>query len=382
MARKSALAFLCLLLVIAAGLGFFWPFGQRDRVLILPGVVEIQEVRLGSKIGGRVDRVDAVEGATAEPGQVLVSFAVPELKAQYQQQLARVKQAEADLLKARNGPRVEEKAAAKEAVQAARSKWEIMKTGYRNEEIREAKSRLDSALADQQLSIEEFDRANRLRQQNSLSQADYDAARAKRQFARGQASMALAHYDMLKVGNRPEEIQQALAELNRAQANHDLLLAGTRAEDIASAEARAAEARGKLAEIEANLKEAEVVAPERVVVDVVAVRSGDLIPPNTPILRVLRAADLWVKVYVPETELGKVRLNEDATVTVDAYPNLRFDGQVMHISAESEFTPRNVQSADERRHQVFGIKVRVPEPKGVFKSGMAATVTLPIEGNP
>jgi HlyD family secretion protein len=170
--------------------------------------------------------------------------------------------------------------------------------------------------------------------------------------------------------------------LNRAQANHDLLLAGTRAEDIASAEARAAEARGKLAEIEANLKEAEVVAPERVVVDVVAVRSGDLIPPNTPILRVLRAADLWVKVYVPETELGKVRLNEDATVTVDAYPNLRFDGQVMHISAESEFTPRNVQSADERRHQVFGVKVRVPEPKGVFKSGMAATVTLPIEGNP
>jgi multidrug resistance efflux pump len=124
------------------------------------------------------------------------------------------------------------------------------------------------------------------------------------------------------------------------------------------------------------------MAPERVVVDVVSVRNGDLIPPNIPILRVLRAADLWVKVFVPETELGKIRLNEEATITVDAYPGMRFYGTVMHISTESEFTPRNVQSADERRHQVFGVKIRVADPQGVFKSGMAATATLPIEGNP
>jgi multidrug efflux pump subunit AcrA (membrane-fusion protein) len=93
---------------------------------------------------------------------------------------------------------------------------------------------------------------------------------------------------------------------------------------------------------------------------------------------VLRADDLWVKVYVPETELGKVRLHQEVEVTIDSYPGRTFAGTVVQVASASEFTPRNVQSADERRHQVFGIKVRVPDPQGVFKSGMAAEVILPL----
>src|SRR5262249_49962808 len=114
------------------------------------------------------------------------------------------------------------------------------------------------------------------------------------------------------------------------------------------------------------------------VVEVLSVRKGDVLTPNQTILRVLRADDLWVKVYVPETELGRVQLGQHVDVTIDSYPNRRFAGTVEQIAAESEFTPRNVQSADERRHQVFGVKVRVANPEGVFKSGMAAEVTLPL----
>jgi multidrug resistance efflux pump len=225
----------------------------------------------------------------------------------------------------------------------------------------------------------EFERAERLYRTNSTSRAEYDQARMRHDFTQAQATKAKARLDLLLAGNRPEEIRQAEAEFKRAQANYDLLLAGTRSEDIAAAEARVAEARGKLREVEANLREAVVRAPERVVVDVVAVRKGDLVPPNQPILRVLRANDLWVKVYVPETELGRVRLNQDAEVTIDAYPGRRFAGRVIQIASESEFTPRNVQSADERRHQVFGVKVHVPDPQGIFKSGMAAEVTVPLQ---
>ena len=96
-------------------------------------------------------------------------------------------------------------------------------------------------------------------------------------------------------------------------------------------------------------------------------------------VRILSAADLWVKVYVPETELGKTRLDQAAEVTVDSYPGRRFKGKVYYIASQSEFTPRNVQSIDERRHQVFGIKVRVTDPAagGVLKSGMSATVYVP-----
>jgi multidrug resistance efflux pump len=93
---------------------------------------------------------------------------------------------------------------------------------------------------------------------------------------------------------------------------------------------------------------------------------------------VLGAADMWVKVYIPETELGKVQVGQEAEVTVDAYPGRRFSGTVIQVAAVSEFTPRNVQSAEERKHQVFGIKVRVDNPQGIFKSGMAAEVILPL----
>src|SRR5204863_252041 len=109
---------------------------------------------------------------------------------------------------------------------------------------------------------------------------------------------------------------------------------------------------------------------------------GDLVQPNQPIVRVLRADDLWVRAYVPETQLGRVRLGQRAEVTIDSFPGRHFAGEVVKIDAESEFTPRNVQSPDERRYQVFGVKVRVAEPDGIFKSGMAAEVTFDLGAQP
>jgi multidrug resistance efflux pump len=94
----------------------------------------------------------------------------------------------------------------------------------------------------------------------------------------------------------------------------------------------------------------------------------------------LRADDLWVKVFVPATELGRLKLGQGVEVGVDSHPGRLFAGEVIQIADVSEFTPRNVQSLDERRHQVFAVKVRVADPEGVFKSGMAAEVFVPLEG--
>jgi multidrug resistance efflux pump len=318
------------LVVVAAvvALGFFFPFASRSKVLTLPGVVEIQEVRLGSKIGGRVREILTFEGQVVKAGQDLVIFDAPELEAQRDQWQARVKQARADLVKLENGPRTEE-------IEQAQKDWE-------------------SADADLKLAQQEFERVDRLFRQGSAARAEYDTAFATRNRNRGRAESAKAKLTLLQEGTRPEEIVQA--------------------------EGRLEEARGKLKEIEANLKEAVVKAPEPAIVEVLAVRKGDLITPNQPIIRVLRAGDLWIKVYVPETELGKVRLDQEANITIDAYPGRKFTGKVIQIASESEFTPRNIQSIDERRHQVFAVKVMVPQPlkpeECIFKSGMAAEVSL------
>jgi multidrug resistance efflux pump len=328
--RVGLLAGVLLLAAVAATLGFFGPFRPRSETLRLPGVVEIQEVRLGSKIGGRVAEIAVREGDLATPGQLLVRFEAPELESQRLQQEARVAMMEAE--------------------------WRKAEAGSRPEEIDQARGDLASAVADLKLAREDFDRADRMYRSGSMARADFDAARAAR--------------------------DRAVGRHDTARFRLALLVAGTRQEDKDAAKAQINEARGKLKEIEANLAEAYVRAPERSLVEVVSVRKGDLVPPNTPVVRVLRAEDLWVKVYVPETELGKVRLGQSATVTIDAYPDRRFAGEVFLIASESEFTPRNVQSVDERRHQVFGVKVRVADSQGIFKSGMAAEVSFHLEHEP
>jgi len=380
--RKSLLILGIVVAAVAAGLGFFWPFSGQNRSLSLPGIVEIQEVRLGSKVAGRVEKIVVKEGQLVEPGQPLVYFEVPELRAQREQLQAKLQLALADWDKAKNGPREEEKEAAKAAVAAAKAKLDRLEAGWREEEKRQALNEKESAEADLKQAVDEYERLANLYRQRTISRSEYDAALATRDRSRGRANAARAHYEMLMAGSRIEDKAEARAEWNNARAKYEELLAGTRYEDKLAAEARVTEARGKLSEIEVNLAEAVVKAPDKAVVDVVAVRKGDLVPPNQPVIRILRANDLWVKVYVPETEVGKIRLNQEVEVTTDAYPDKRFQGVVRHVAPISEFTPRNVQSVDERRHQVFGAKIFISDPQGAFKSGMAAQVILPLQPPP
>ncbi len=378
MKKKTLFVGIALALSVAAGLGYWWSLNKPPQGLSLPGVVEIQEVRLASKVGGRVAKIAVAEGDLVSPGQPLVYFEVPELLAQRDQQRARYEQAVKNYEKAVSGPRPQEKAAAQAAAAAAQAKYERLKAGYRTEEVQAALEDWRSAEADFDQARKDLVRAEELFHIKGVSKADYDVAQAGRDRTRARTLSAKARYDMLKAGYRPEEIAEVLQQWVQAQANAELLEAGTRVEDIYMAKGRMDEARAKLDELEVNLKEQVVYARERSVVEVLAVRQGDVVPANQPVVRVLRAEDLWVKVFVPETELGKVRLHQQVEVTVDAYPERRFQGEVIQVASISEYTPRNVQSADERRHQVFAVKVRVADPQGVFKSGMAAQVWLPL----
>jgi HlyD family secretion protein len=374
-------------LVVAAGgaVWYFGPFRRNGNVLTLPGTVEIQEVRLGSKVGGRVAAVYTREGELVKAGQELVRFEAPELEAQRDQLLAKLKAAEAELKKARDGPRPEEKDEARAIWQAADARRRKTDAGWREEQKRQARNEMEAAEADFVQTTEEFNRVDGLFKQGTgvaVTRAEWELARANRDRAQRRTDAAKANYDMLMNGSRAEDKDEAAAEAARYKAVYDRLLNGTREEDKLESEANVEEIRGRLREVEANLRESTVRAPEPAVVEVLAVRPGDLVGPGQPAVRVLRADDLWVKVFVPETELGRVRLNQAVTVTIDSYPGKQFAGHVEFIANSSEFTPRNVQSADERRHQVFAVKVRVPNPEGVFKAGMAAEVQVPLREAP
>lgn len=379
MSRPLWLALAAIVALLVGGLVVFWPFGE-GKVLRLPGIVEIQEVRLGSKVGGRVKEVRVDEGDTVAAGQVLIEFEAPELENQWKQTKARLESAQADLRRAFNGAREEEISAAKAARDAAKARLDRVEYGWRDEEIKHARAELDSAQADYDQAVKEFARVTTLYREKSIARSEFDAALAYRDRAKGRKDAAEAKLSMSK--SRREDKDEARAEWLKASAQYDLLYNGTRQEDKDAAEARVAELQAQLEAIEINLKETRIVVPEKLgkaAVEVIGVRPGDLVPPNQPVIRVLRVQDLWVKVFVPETQYGLLTDGKKVGVTIDTYPNKVLSGVVVQRANISEFTPRNVQSIDERRHQVFGVKIRVEDPQGVLNAGMAAQVHVPIE---
>ncbi len=381
MKRILLIGAMVLVLLASGGVAAFWRF-PSSHSMRLPGIVEVQEVRLGSKIGGRVNAVLIEEGAIVSAGDRLVEFDAPELKNQRLQLQAKLAAAEAEWLRVVAGARQEEKDAAIATAAAAKARWERVKFGWRKEEKDQAESEFDAANADFNQASKDYERVSKLFRMKSISPNEYETALAYRDRAKGRAEAAKSKLEMLRKGSRPEDKNEAKAEFERAEAKAAELLHGSRWEDIQLARARVDEIEAKIAEVDINLKEASVVVPAnlgRVVVEVVAVRPGDIVPPNQSVVRVLHADDLWVKVFVPETKYGQVTLNKKVKVTIDSHPGVVLDGEVIQRSNVSEFTPRNVQSVDERRLQVFGVKIRVTDRKGVLNAGMAAEVTVPLD---
>jgi len=371
---------LILVLAAASVAGYFW-FNENGKILRLPGIVEIQEVRLGSKVGGRVSKVLVEEGAIVSPGQELVIFEVPELITTRDQLRAKVDAAEAEYDKAMKGPRAEEIRSAQAVATSAKARYEKMLAGYREDEKRQSAGDLESAAAELKQANEDFARIAELFKSKSIARAEFDAAVGTRDKALGRFNASKARMDMMNQGNRLEDKAEAKAEWEKAQAQADEMTNGTREEDKRLAKSKLDEARAKLDEAEVNLKEAVVKVPEnlgKAVVEVVSVRPGDLVPAGQPVVRVLRIQDMWVKIFVPETKMDLVPLGKEVEVSIDA-PHRTLKGIIQQKASSSEFTPRNVQSAEERRYQVFAVKVKVKDPEGVLNSGMAAEVRIPLE---
>ena len=148
---------------------------------------------------------------------------------------------------------------------------------------------------------------------------------------------------------------------------------------VEAARMQVAQMRAQLADIDAQLAEMQVTAPTDCVLEVLSVKVGDiLVPPfNQEAATLLFTNHLWVRVYVPETWLGKIKLGQKVRVRVDSFPGKDFPGEVEQINRQAEFTPRNVQTVEDRIKQVFGVKIRLPNNDDRLRAGMAADVYFP-----
>jgi HlyD family secretion protein len=316
----AALALLALVLRFTVFRG-----GPGDGVIVASGSVEATEAQLGFQVPGRIDTIAVAEGDRVTAGQVLARLDVTELQARRAQAAAQLEAVRALLTELVSGSRTEEVAQSRTAFAAATD-------------------RLNDAQRD-------LARTRQLFEGGAVSQEALDKAQTAFDLARAQRDQAQQARQLVETGPRPER--------------------------IAAQRAQVAQAEASVRQIDATLANAVVRAPFAGVVTVKDREPGEVVGAGTPVLTVMNLEDRWVRIYVREDRIGAVRLGQAASITADTYPGKRYAGAVSYISSQAEFTPRTVQTAEERVKLVYAVKVRITGDAEVdLKPGVPADVVL------
>ena len=378
MKRKKLLVVLVLLAVALSVLGFTIT-KPSSTALEGSGTVEARNIRVGSKVGGRISEVRVREGENVKAGQVLVTFDEQELLAALEQARGTAARARANLEKMERGSRPEEIAESRAAMAVAAATLAQMRNGYPDEQVAQAREEVERARADATNAETAFRRLEPLTEGGVISRQQRDDGEASWKMAAARLRGTEQRLAELQRGYRAEEIAAADARHQQAVAVLQKTERGSRSEDVAGARADLEQAEGELREAEARYRERQVVAPADAVVEVLDIRPGDLIAPNSPIATLLEIDQVYVRIYLPETQIGRVRVGQAANVRVDSFPKELFPATVVQINQQAEFLPRNVQTREERVHQVLGVKLTISDAQGRIRPGMAADISLQTE---
>lgn len=366
-------------IAVAAGAGIIgWLYWQQTRPqpLIVSGFIEADEIRVGSRVGGRVAEVLASEGQRIKAGAPLYRLDPFDLKETLAQAQAELAAYQADYARLKAGYRKEEIEQARAKRDQAAAMLAKLVAGPRPREIEIARQKLNEAKASLELAESEHARLARLSKEAQAAPTELDRAVRELKTTRAEVAQAEQEVALLEEGTRKEEIAQAKAVLAEADEALKLEEQGYRPEDIAKAAAQVAAAQAQVAAIRTRMNELTIAAPCDCVVEAIDLRPGDLVGANAPSASLLDLSRMWVRAYVPESRLGQVRLGQQVPIRVDNFPNERFPGRVTFIAQEAEFTPRNIQTPEERSKQVFRIKVTLEQGLDRLRVGMAADVLL------
>jgi len=322
---KKRVVFVFLLLVVLGGV-WLWCChrGWGEGALVLYGNVDIRQVSLAFDANGRIVSLLKEEGDLVKTGDVLGKLDTRTLELQ-------AKRAEADV------------AAQQQTVRRLRN-------GSRPEEIAEVEARLASALSDLQRAEADLARKTQLHQARAVSVQDVDRARNDMEVARA----------------RVEEVRAALR----------LIRIGPREEEIAAAEAQLAAAEAQLELLRHEIEKGTLRSPSDGVIRSRLLEPGDMASPQKPVYTIALTQPKWIRVFVHEPELGRVRPGMKARVVADGKPEAPIEGKVGYISSVAEFTPKSVQTEELRTHLVYEVRVLVEDPKDSLRLGQPVTVYL------
>jgi len=386
--KRYLAAGLLLVLIVVAVRWLGWGSGNQ-RVLNVSGNIELTEVDISFKTAGRLVTLAVEEGDQVKKGALIARLDQEELLQRRESAAASLDSTRSRLLQ--SGTAIEYQRQQTEA-QLSRSRAELdqakavlqeLEIGSRRQEIESAKAALARAKAEQQRAQADWERAQSLYKDKDISTARYDEAKAQFESAQAQLQQATEQFDLVQEGPRKEDIDGAKAQVERAKANVRLAEAARLELKRLQEEqlARKADTRQATAQLDVQetlLKNAEVTAPMDGVVLVKSAEPGEVLAAGTTVVTLGNLAKPWLRAYINEQDLGRVKLGTAVKVTTDSFPGKTYSGRVSFIASEAEFTPKQIQTQEERVKLVYRIKIDVDNPAGELKSNMPADAEIPL----
>jgi HlyD family secretion protein len=389
MTRRKRIAILSLtaLLAIAGTQVRRWWTRVPEGILLASGAIEATEVAVSFKIPGRVIERPVDEGDRLAPGALVGRLESRELEAEVDRLRASLQATETRLPQLKTEIALQEEltrgriADAQATLAVREERLTELKNGSRPQDLQKAWAEVREANAVMENAQADFRRMDMLFRDGGVAEQVRDAARTNFTVTVERHRNALERLDLVKEGPRQEEIRRAEAEVRQAKAGLLLAQAGEldvlrKRQELATLQASIARDRAALAAAEAQLGYTVLRSPGTGVVLRKHVEPGEMIAAGTPAVTIADLTNIWVKIYIPEPQLGRIKLGQTAEITTDSYPGKVYRGKVTFINSEAEFTPKNVQTQEERVKLVFAVKIAVDNPNQELKPGMPADARI------
>jgi len=382
-----------LLLAAAAGAGVYAYRGANKRPdtrIVVSGNIELTEVNIAFKTAGRLIERTVDEGDAVKKGQVIARLDRDQLLAQRDRETAGLQSAESQLVQAQTALEWEKSTLAADIEQrtadvaANQAHLAELQNGARPQEKLDAQAAVDSAQSEVERAKKDWDRAQVLHRDDDISTAQFDQYRNRWETATAALNSAKERQALVLAGPRAEVVNAQQAQLERTRgalkmAEANSLEMKRREEELTTRRAEIARSRAAIALIDAQLADTIAVSPVDGVVLVKSADPGEILSAGTTVVTIGDIEHPWLRGYVNETDLGRVKLGAKVKVTTDSYQGKVYDGRVTFISSEAEFTPKQIQTEQERVKLVYRIKIELDNSRRELKSNMPADAEIVLD---